>query len=137
MHAISEERAGERSATGKPWGQFRRLLVLALIGVAAGVAMGQTLPGRPAVVEAEGFVLRDSRGRTRAQLSLLADGSVVLVLANQSGESRMALVVGVDGAPQLSLRDADGKSRVMIGMLPGGMGIRLQDATGKVIWSTP
>lgn len=72
---------------------FTRLLVLVVIALAAWFAMGQTRPGRPAVIEAEGFVLRDSRGRTRAHLSLIADESVALGLANQSGDTRVALVI--------------------------------------------
>ncbi len=117
--------------------RFTHLLVLVVIALTAGFAMAQTRPARPGVIEAEGFVLRDSRGRARAHLSLIADGSVALGLANQSGDTRVALVVGVDGAPQLTLRDADGKTRLIIGMQPGGVGIRLQDATGKIVWSTP
>lgn len=137
MQTTVDKRDGDGAGTVNRERRFTRALVLVVIALAAGFAMGQTRPGRSAVVEAEGFVLRDSRGRTRAHLSLIADGSVALGLANQSGDTRVALVVGVDGAPQLTLQDADGKTRVIIGMQPGGVGIRLQDATGKVVWSTP
>jgi hypothetical protein len=137
MLTTADKRPGDGASTVNRERRSTRLLVLVVIGLAAGFAMGQTRPARPGVVEAEGFVLRDARGRTRAHLSLIADGSVALGLANQSGDSRAALVVGVDGTPQLALQDANGKTRVIIGMQPGGVGIRLQDATGKVVWSTP
>lgn len=127
MQTTVDKRDGDGAGTVNQERRFTRVLVVVVVALAAGFAMGQTRPGRPALVEAEGFVLRDARDRTRAHLSLIADGSVALGLANQSGDTRVALVVGVDGAPQLTLQDADGKTRVIIGVHVPGFEDRIDD----------
>jgi len=116
-------------------------LVLALVSVGA---MGQVLPKAvPKVVEAERFVLRDTKGKilaalgtrssgtvlflydqngkARAGLSLLADGSPGLVLADQNGKERATLIVLADGSPSLSLADQNGKTRAGLSLLADGL----------------
>jgi hypothetical protein len=66
--------------------RLKRTGAVALVGIAALVLMGQTTPGEVAnVVEAKQFVLRDSRGDTRAVLALGPDGSVGLGLSDKAG----------------------------------------------------
>lgn len=60
-------------------------------------------------VEAEKFVLRDANGRSRAVLTVSADGSPVLALSDQDGTTRATLAVSADGQPGLALYDEDGR----------------------------
>ena len=63
------------------------------------------------VVEAEKFVLRDAHGRSRAVMTVSADGSPVLALSDQDGTTRATLAVSADGSPGLDLADREGRLR--------------------------
>ncbi len=137
------------------------LLALAAVG-----AMGQVLPKAvPKVIEAERFVLRDTKGKivailgadapgtpalslhdqnekVRAALAIAADGRPFLALLDQNGKQRAALSVGVDGTSALLLSDQNGKLRA--GMTATGTveqrpasSLVLFDRDGKVIWRVP
>ncbi len=93
-----------------------------VVGLSALFLMGQALPSRPPrVLEAERFVLRDGRGRTRAALGLGADGSAGLALADPDGRLRASLMVGADGAPGLGLFDQEEKSRAALVVAGSGV----------------
>jgi len=69
-----------------------------LAGLAALVLMGQAAPPTMSrVVEAEKFVLRDTRGKARAWLES-SNGAVNLALADKEERSRVFLYVEADGA---------------------------------------
>jgi len=111
------------------------VLVLAL---AAGGVMGQVPKAVPRVVEAERFVLRDTKGKvlatlgteastpslalfdqngkTRAVLMVLANGAAGLFVDDQNGKTRVLLGVGADGTPAVSLLDQNEKRRAALGV---------------------
>ncbi len=129
--------------------------VILLLALAAVGAMGQMIPRAvPKVVEAERFVLRDTRGKIlatlgteasgtslsvydqngkpRAGLSVIADGAPVLVLFDQNGKDRAGLVLGADGTPALALLDQNGKRRAVLSTLVDGRpGLLLADQNEK------
>ncbi len=124
----------------------RRLKVagaILLLALAAVGAMGQMTPRAvPKVVEAERFVLRDTKGnilaimgteasgtslslydqkgKPRAWLGVTADGAPVLALFDQNGKDRAGLVLGADGTPALALLDQNGKRRAVLSTLVDG-----------------
>lgn len=57
MQTTGDKRDGDGAGTVNQERRFTRVLVLVVIALAGGFAMGQTRPGRPPPVEAEGFVL--------------------------------------------------------------------------------
>ncbi len=103
------------------------LLALAAVGV-----MGQVLPKAvPKVVEAERFVLRDTRGRTRATLDAEGSGTLALSLYDQNGKIRASLAVEADGTPRLDLVDQNGKQRVALNVVKDASALVLADQNGK------
>jgi len=130
----------------------RRLKIsgaILLLALAAVGAMGQGLPKAvPKVVEAERFVLRDTRGKILATLGTEAAGLLALVLSDQNGKTRAGLGVGTSG-PSLVLRDENSKDRAALGhtALEGtatgtveqrpASSLVLFDRDGKVIWKAP
>lgn len=105
--------------------------VVALLGLAAGMVMGQAKAGTGApVVEAERFVLRDRSGKARAWLNV-SDGSVNLALADTDEKSRALLYVTADGTAGLALRDKDWARRAGLYVLADGSpGLSLADKEG-------
>jgi hypothetical protein len=91
------------------------ILLLALVAVGA---MGQVLPKAvPKVVEAERFVVRDTRGKISATLGAGSGTTTpALSLADQNGKLRAGLAVLSDGAVGLVLADKDGNLRASIGL---------------------
>ena len=84
-------------------------------------------------MEAERFVLRDARGRTRATLGWEADETPRLTLHDAGGRPRAVLTVGAGGAPGLTLLDADGatvRAALVVGP-DGAPGFALFDPAGK------
>ncbi len=106
-----------------------------LLGLAAVGAMGQVLPKAiPKVVEAEQFVLRDTKGKIRAGLEVRAAGAPGLVLYDQNGKARAALNVLADGSPGLVLADQTENPRAIL-TLPADDGaprLHLSDRNGKI-----
>jgi hypothetical protein len=116
------------------------LLLAAATGVRALVAR----PGR--IVEAEGFVLRDASGKTRAALVMTAAWPG-LALDDASGKPGAALQ-DLAGGPSLTLQDSQGFQAV-IGhaalhtpstgeqSTTSAASIHLFDKAGNVIWAAP
>ena len=116
------------------------------------------------LVEARGFVLRDSKWQTRAELRVRRDDSPVLRLNNRAGRPSAVLTVRDDGAVALRLYDtaemqraevrldehgtpvfaltgANGKSRVVLSAEEtneaGEPRLLLRDRGGRTVWSAP
>jgi hypothetical protein len=96
------------------------IVVLVLFGTTLGaVALGTDLVRPARVAEAERFVLKDSRGRVRAQLGTDADGSPKLSLMDDRGRDQVALRGLTDADGSLELYDR-GQLRVAMAASPGG-----------------
>ncbi len=122
------------------------ILLLALVAVGA---MGQVLPKAvPKVVEAERFVLRDTKGKTRGGLGVLADGTTALAFYDQNEKVRA--VLGVEPAgPSLVLYGQNSETRAVLGHIGletkatgtveqrPASSLVLFDRDGKVIWKAP
>jgi hypothetical protein len=119
--------------------RWRRVALASWLAIAALLLLGQsppraTKPPNPArTVEAERFVLRDTRGGIGATLGWEADDPPRLALNDSRGKARAALTVGVGGTSGLSLLDADGttiRAALVIGS-DGAPGLALFDPAGK------
>ena len=116
------------------------------------------------LVEARGFVLRDSNLQARAELRVRNDGSPILRLNNRGGRPAAVLTVRDDGAvalrlydtaeqqravirldehgtPVVSLTGANGRPRVILTTEETGEGgvqkIVLRDRLGRAVWTAP
>lgn len=116
------------------------------------------------LVEARGFVLRDSNWQTRAELKVRKDDTPVLRLNNRGGRPAAVLTVRDDGAvalrlydtaeqeraeirldqhgtPVFSLTGANGKPRIILTAEEtsdaGEQRIVLRDRVGRTVWSAP
>lgn len=129
---------------------------VAIVAIAAAVSlMGQAVPSTVTkVVEAEQFVLRDSRGKARAWLNMsgsavnfvladeneksrtllyvLDDGTHGLILATQDGKTRVEIKVGANGVPTLSLVDNNGNRIGMFAPPDGNPALGLVDRTQRL-----
>jgi len=135
----------------------KNLMCVAALGLAAIALMGQR--SGPRVVEAERFVLRDAAGRTRAELRVDGEQSVVLrfkdtdgmprltvgtensaaliVLNERGGKLRAGLVSLPHGAPGLTLYDKGGKPRAELSLdRDGAARLTLNDRNGLSTWKT-
>ena len=136
--------------------------VVALAVIAAVVLMGQATGSK--VVEAQRFILRDSKGINRGGLQVMDDGRPILHLADENGLTRAELVVLSNNTPALYFydyergRDVDRKHLAWLGVSKhgsvtlalidrerqsqaqlSGTGPRLRfiGKDGRVIWSAP
>jgi len=98
--------------------------------------MGQI--GAAPVVEAQRFVITDPASRkTRAALSLLADGSVGLSITSSDGKS---LSLSADAGGNMGLMLVDSNKRLRGALSAGADGspaLALYDGNGKTIWKAP
>jgi hypothetical protein len=139
---------------------MRRLGAVAVAVAAAVFLVGQG-KDKPRVVEAQKFVLRDSEGKSRAELSLRERGGVgldlrdgagtprasllllrpdapMLALRDGSGRSRLVLSAADEGATDMLIKDARGNARVLLGVSHRGSGgIEVYAPNGTVIWKAP
>jgi len=146
----------------------RRLKLAAaviMIAIATVLLMGQATPSKVVeVVEAQRFILRDSKGINRGGLQVMDDGRPILHLADENGLTRAELVVLSNNTPALYFydyekgRDVGRKHLAWLGVSKhgsvtlalidrerqsqaqlSGTGPRLRfiGKDGKVIWSAP
>ena len=122
---------------GRRWrrtalGSWLAILTVLLLGQSP--LPGQSRAASPArTVEAERFVLRNSRGGIAATLGWETDDVPRLVLNDAKGQPRAVLTVGAGGAPGLTLLDADGttvRAALVVGP-DGAPGLALFDPAGK------
>ena len=125
------ERASRRS---------KRTTLIVLVGIAAAAVLGQAAPHRPPrSLEAEEFVLRDSRGQVRASLGTTQNsGATVLQIHAENGKPRARITVSSDGTSSLEVMDAGERVRVLLGVKDNGSPrIWLGNETGKIVWRAP
>jgi len=124
------ERASRRS---------KRVMLVGLVGVAAAALLGQAPPHRPKSLEAEEFVLRDSRGQVRASLGMTQNaGATVLQIHAENGKPRARITVSSDGTSSLGGIDSGERVRVLLGVKDNGSPrIWLGNETGKIVWRAP
>jgi len=84
------------------------------------IAMGQTSSVVPDTVEAQQILLRDSSGKLRGAMGVLADGAVGLNFSDPSGRTRLTLDLAANGTPGLDLYDQDGKVRATVALGDAG-----------------
>jgi hypothetical protein len=119
---------------------LKGLTLMLLLAVAAVGLMGQTAPHRPLrALEAEEFVLRDSRGQVRASLgTTLNPSATILEIHNENGKPRTRLIVAGDGTSSLEVLDSSDRIRVLLGVRDSGMPrLWLGNETGKIVWRAP
>jgi hypothetical protein len=85
------------------------------------------------VVEAEGFVVKDSRGVVRARLGLIGEGQEYagLSLYDQEGQSRVLVSTASSGSydrATVLIKDADGAFRAKLNVSDGISHLLLCDA---------
>lgn len=106
--------------------RWKWLVAATLAMIGAAVVVSQTFPRT--VLEARKFVLRDAKGKSRAELGLMMDGTSILVLNDENEKPGVALSVLPDGPRTVSLLDTDGKTRsVLTARADGDSGLRLFD----------
>jgi hypothetical protein len=118
----------------------RKAMRLALVGAVAVVLMGQATPHRPPKsLEAEEFVLRDSRGQVRAMLGTAQNsGATVLQIHGENGKPRTRITVSSDGTSSFEVLDSGEHVRVLLGVRDNGAPrLWLGNETGKIIWRAP
>ncbi len=119
---------------------LKGLTLMLLLSIAAIGLMGQTAPHRPLrALEAEEFLLRDSRGQVRASLGTTQNPSAtVLQIHNENGKPRTRLIVSGDGASSLEVLDSSDRIRVLLGVRDSGMPrLWLGNEAGKIVWRAP
>jgi hypothetical protein len=117
---------------------------------------------KPSMVEAEQFVIRDSKGVRRAFLGATGDGWACLRLYDEAGNRCASVAVSGEGRAHvrlydgastaraglsvfpedlgegLVLRDRAGRPRVTVSLLEDGTGdLNIRDKDGEITWRTP
>lgn len=118
----------------------KRAMLVALVGTLALALMGQAPPHRmPKSLEAEEFVLRDSRGQVRAALGTAQNGSATMLqIFGENGKPRTRLTVASDGTSSLEVIDSGERVRVLVGVKDNGSPrIWLGNEAGKIVWRAP
>jgi len=109
----------------KRGGMIAAICVGMPILLALGVPRGRS-------VEAERFVVRDSRGKQRAVLGLETDGTVGLWLQNKDEQMRVALDLFPEGSSDLGLHDKEGNVRAWLKVLQDGSAqLSMNQGNGK------
>jgi hypothetical protein len=84
------------------------------------------------VVRTKRVEVVDERGKVRAELRTMADGSPALLLGGTDDGGRVYLTVTADGVPRLRLADKDGKPRADLDVSEDGSpGLALEDKDGR------
>ena len=120
--------------------RLRRATLVVIVGAAAALLMGQIAPHRPVrTLEAEEFVLRDSRGQIRASLGTTqGPNATVLQIHGDNGKPRTRVTVSGDGTSSLEVMDSSDHVRLLLGVRENGLPrIWLGNEAGKIIWRAP
>jgi hypothetical protein len=91
----------------------------ALCGMVVLIVGGAHFGAAPKTIEAEQFVLRDEKGKMRADLGFMPDGMPALSLYDGDGKTLLSANVRPDGKPSLYLTDKD-KNVLHLGVLSDG-----------------
>jgi hypothetical protein len=103
------------------------LSVVALLGLV--FLMGLDAP-KVRTMEAEQFVLRDSKGKERAVLKMLGD-LPALAFYSVAGKPVMGLGTNEVGGTGLAIYDDTGRARATLGLSGGGPSLILSDGNGE------
>ena len=120
--------------------RMKRATLVVIVGAAAALLLGQIAPHRPVrTLEAEEFVLRDSRGQIRASFGTTQGPSVtVLQIHGDNGKPRTRVTVSGDGTSSLEVMDSSDHVRLLLGVRENGLPrIWLGNEAGKIIWRAP
>jgi len=120
--------------------QSRRRMLVAVVGVVAMIVMGQAPAHRmPKSIEAEEFVVRDSRGQVRASLGTTQNASATtLQIFGDNGKPRTRIIVSGDGTSSFEVIDSGERVRVLLGVKDNGAPrLWLGNETGKIVWRAP
>lgn len=120
-------KAGVGPAPGDPLGRIgSKILLLKRVALTVAILVGLTLlmgQARPTqatkVIEAERFVLRDARGAVRAEIGC-ADEGPDLSLLDEKGQRRARLTLSADGSLRVSVADKEGTNRTVLHVGPNG-----------------
>ncbi len=124
------ERVERENRRLKRWGSVM------LLGIACLTMMGQTQSGK--TVEAERFVVRDTKGKVRAELGAFPEGKTALVLYDQERRPRVEVRILPDGRMGLAISDENERPRAILRVLSTGAGvISLFGSDGKLLWQRP
>jgi hypothetical protein len=118
----------------------KRAIRVVLVGALALGLMGQAPSHRmPKSLEAEEFVLRDSRGQVRAVLGTAQSASATMLqIFGENGKPRTRLTVASDGTSSLEIIDSGERVRVLLGVKDNGSPrIWLGNEAGKIVWRAP
>lgn len=114
----------------------RRLQIAAgavMLTACAFVTMAQTTNTVGQSVDAQQFVLHDSKGKIRGGMGVMPDGSVGFDLEDINGRSRVTVDLTASGIPGIDLYDQDGRLRATLALGPQGTpGLGLYGADGKL-----
>ena len=142
--------------------QSRSRAAIAMLAVLALALVGWQFQPASRMLECEQLVLRNKEHRSRAELGLWADGSVVfrlndreekahclwmmvpdgsiaLRLSDAKGNSRAELRLDANGEPSLVLAGADGRTRTRLGVLGenGSPALIVRDPKNEPRWQAP
>lgn len=96
------------------------------------LGQGRNPPVAPQEVRAKKFVLVDDTGKERAELAILDDGAVRLIVRDQRSSASIWLGVDAAGRPSLVLSGADGNRAMDLVVLRGEQpAVILRDKSGK------
>jgi len=152
------ERLAQNERSSRRWKWVATGLVVCVVTLLGTVQFHSSKNAK--VVEAEKFIIRDSAGTIRGELSTARDDSPKLWLYDKGGTRRAELSLLPDGTPglrlldeheviratvsifehrpSLTLRDNEDRERVKLVVLPDGEPyLQLRDKTGNVVWTTP
>lgn len=120
--------------------RLKRVTLVVVVGAAAALVMGQTAPHRSIrTLDAEEFVLRDSRGQIRASLGTTqGPTATILQIHGDNGKPRTRVTVSSDGTSSLEFMDSGDRVRLLLGIRDNGLPrIWLGNEAGKIIWRAP
>ena len=120
--------------------RLKRVTLVVGLGAAAALVMGQTAPHRSIrTLDAEEFVLRDSRGQIRASLGTTqGPTATILQIQGDNGKPRTRITVSGDGTSSLEFMDSGDRVRLLLGIRDNGLPrIWLGNEAGKIIWRAP
>lgn len=120
--------------------RLKRVTLVVVVGAAAALVMGQTAPHRSIrTLDAEEFVLRDSRGQIRASLGTTqGPTATILQIHGDNGKPRTRVTVSSDGTSSLEFMDSGDRVRLLLGIRDNGLPrIWLGNEGGRIIWRAP
>lgn len=104
------------------------VMILAIAAVGAILSMAQA-PARQRVIEAQEFVLRDTRGNSRGVWSVAGDSESELTFSDSAGRSELSLLASREQS-NVVVFDDHTKPRVVLGMVGGQPSLVLNSPGG-------